>query len=312
MNMDYKVLTLDGWLEFNRIKWGLSPVRLSLSDSESQRPAVELVVYTDREGRIKTPKLNPYIPMTFLPTDTKSASRLERQWLSISELVVEEFRKRGVINAISFPPSIVDVRPWTWRGFQVTVRYSYYIEFPYDIAVAEGSIRKHVKKAAKLGYICERTSQMGDIVDCLKDTAERQGFDYRLSIEDLEICQQLLSSEIFRAYVCYASNGDAASARIVLAYPGASAVDWVAGTKQEHLSSGCTQLLISYVLEDLQNARVCGFDYAGANIPSVAAAKATWGGQLVPFYTIRQPNARAFAHYILDSWRFVLEKKRRK
>ena len=57
--MDYKVLTLDGWLEFNRIKWGLSPVRLSLSDSESQRPAVELVVYTDREGRIKTPKLNP-------------------------------------------------------------------------------------------------------------------------------------------------------------------------------------------------------------------------------------------------------------
>jgi len=67
LNMDYRVLTLDGWLEFNHIKWGLSPVRLSLSESTSERPAIELVIYTDKRGRIKTPKLNPYTPLAFLP-----------------------------------------------------------------------------------------------------------------------------------------------------------------------------------------------------------------------------------------------------
>jgi len=303
--MDYTVLTLDGWVEFNRRKWGLSPLRLSLSEGASDRPAIELVVYTDKRGRIKTPKINPYTPVAFLPTDTQSVPRLERQWLSVSELVVKEFRERGVVNAVSFPPSIVDVRPWEWVGFHVSVRYSFYMDFPYDAEVADHSVRKQVKKAVKLGYRCERTSQMSDVLECLEDTGERQGFDYGLSAEDLETCQRLLGPDSFRAYVCYAPNGDAASARVILSCPGASAVDWVAGTKCDYLSSGCTQLLISSVLEDLQNVGACGFDYAGANIPPVAAAKATWGGQLVPFYSIEQPNARALALFVMNSWRFA-------
>lgn len=303
--MDYTVLALDGWLEFNHRKWGLSPVRFSLSENAGRRPAVKLVAYTDSKGRIKMPNLNPYVPMTFLSTATESIPRLERQWLSVSDLAVDEFRERGVVNAISFPPSVVDVRPWQWSNFQVKVRYSFYINFPYDGDAAGRSVRKQIRKAAKLNYTCERTSQMRDVIQCLEDTEERQGFTYRLGIEDLERCERLLGPDVFRAYVCYAPNGDAASARVILSYPGASAVDWIAGTKGDYLNSGCTQLLISFALEDLEFAGACGFDYAGANIPSVAAAKAEWGGQLVPYYTIRQPNLRGLAHYMIDFWRFA-------
>jgi len=303
--MDYTVLTLDGWLEFNHRKWGLSPVKLSLSESTSERPAIELVIYTDKRGRIKTPKLNPYTPVAFLPTDTQSVSRLGRQWLSVSEVVVKEFRERGVVNAVSFPPSIVDVRPWKWGSFQVTVNYSLYSEFPYSINYADKSVRAKVRKATRLGYICKRTSQLKDVIECLDDTGERQDFDYRLNIADLEICQRLLGPDICRAYVCYSPNGDAASARVALSYPGASAVGWVAGTKRDYLSDGCAQLLWLFTLEDLQSAGACGFDYAGANIRSVAAAKAAWGGQLVPYYTIRQPNARALVHHMIDFWQFA-------
>jgi len=303
--MDYTVLTLDGWLEFNHRKWRLSPLKLSLSESTGERPAIELVVYADSRGRIKTPRINPYIPVAFLPTDTQSVPRLERQWLSVSELVVKEFRERGLINAVSFPPSIVDVRPWKWGNFQVDVRYSFYIDFPYDIESADRSVRKQVRKARKLGYTCERASKMSDVIECLEDTGERQEFDYGLSAKDLETCWHLLGPDIFRVYVCYAPNGDSASARVVLSYPRASAVDWVAGTKRDHLSSGCTQFLISSALEDLQIAGACGFDYAGANIPLVAAAKATWGGRLVPYYTIRQPNARALVRYMMDFLQFT-------
>ncbi len=77
--MDYTVLTLDSWLEFNHRKWGLSPIKLSLSENAEGRPGIELVVYTDSRGRIKTPKINPYMPVAFLPTDTQSVPRLERQ-----------------------------------------------------------------------------------------------------------------------------------------------------------------------------------------------------------------------------------------
>jgi hypothetical protein len=70
------------------------------------------------------------------------------------------------------------------------------------------------------------------------------------------------------------------------------------------LGAGANQLIMSFALEDLQEAGSCGFDYAGANIPSIAAAKATWGGQLVPYYSVRQPNARALALLLMSSWRF--------
>ena len=308
--MDYTVLTLDGWLEFNRLKWGLSPVKLKLFESSSERPAVEFVVYTDKKGRIKTPKLNAYLPMIFSPTDTLSIPRLGRQWLSVGKLAAKEFRERGVINAVSFPPLIMDIRPWKWNHFQANVNFTFYSKFPYDVKTAERSVRAKIRKANELGYICERTSQMEDIVECLNDTGERQGFTSRLDAGDLNTCQSLLGSDVCRAYVCYAPDGEAVSARVALTYPGASALGWVAGTKRRYLSDGCAQLLWLFTLEDLQNSGASGFDWAGANIPSVAAAKAAWGGQLVPYYTIRQPNARAFAHNLIDFWRFTRGKQR--
>ncbi len=298
------MLTLDGWLEFNRAKWGLSPLRLNFGDGVGGRPAIETVIYTDNRGRIKIPKLNAYLPVTFMPTDTESKSRLERQWLSVSDLMVEEFKSRGVVNAVSLPPSVIDMRPWKWSNFEIHVNYSYYITIPYNYGAADRSVRNKIKKAVNLGYVCERTSRMIDVHECLQSTADRQDFDYRLTVEDLELCESLLGREVFRSYVCYAPNGEAASSRVVLCYPQSTAVDWVAGTKSEHLKSGCTQLLIYFVLDDLAGAKVSGFDYAGANIPNVAAAKATWGGILTPYYTIRQPNARSLARHVIDLLRF--------
>lgn len=290
LNMDYRVLTLDGWLEFNHRKWGLSPLRLSLAEGPSDRPSIELVVYTDRRDRVKTPRLNPYTPVALLPTDTHSVARLERQWLSVSELVVKEFRARGVVNAVSFPPSIMDVRPWRWSKFITEVRYTYYVTFPFDLGSAEGKVRTAVRKASKLGYKCERTSQMSDVMECLEGTQERQKIDYRLSIQDLETCQRLLGSDVFRAYVCYAPNGDPASTIVILGYPGATAVDWVAGTRPDHLSSGCSQLITSFALGDVQDAGALGFDFAGANVPSVAGSKAQWGGNLCRSIPLSNPT----------------------
>jgi len=298
------VLALDGWLEFNRVRWGLSPTRLRLSEHDGSRPAVEMVVYTDNRGRIRMPSLNPYLPVTFIPTDSESLPRLTRQWLTVSELAVAEFRQRGVVNSISFPPCISDVRPWQWSDYHVGVRYSFYLDLPYCLDSAESQIRTKIRKAERMGYRCERTLRMDTVLECIDDTAQRQQFEYGLSRTDLECCLQFLGTEVLRAYVCYAPNGDAASAQVMLSSPGTSAVGWLAGTKRDHLASGCSQLLIAFALEDLATAGASGFDHAGANIPSVATAKAAWGSRLVPYYTIREPNMRGLARYMLDFWRF--------
>ena len=290
-------LLLDGWLEFNRYKWAVTPLRLKLSEEGKELPAIETVLYLDKKGRIVQPPLNPYLPVAFYPTSTDKTTRLYQQWLRMSELLVEEFVKRGVKGSVAFCPEVMDVRQWQWHGFLAEVRYTFYLEIPYDIELSANSTRGKVRKAERAGFVCEVAPKkmFSEVIQCLAETESRQKFSYKLDVKDLEVALDLLGEDVFRTYVCRSKSGELASCRIVLSVSGSRAVDWVAGTREDFLSSGATQLLIWYVLKDLAQRGVTGFDFAGANLPSVSASKADWGGKLTPYYAIRPLNLRTLA-----------------
>jgi hypothetical protein len=95
---------------------------------------------------------------------------------------------------------------------------------------------------------------------------------------------------------------------VALVQPGGRALDWLAGTTVDALSTGATQLTIGQMLSDLQDAGVTVFDFNGADLPSVAAAKANWGGQLTPLITVEQLNPRNLAR---DAWRILKPRRSR-
>jgi hypothetical protein len=92
-----------------------------------------------------------------------------------------------------------------------------------------------------------------------------------------------------------------ASCRVVLHAPGGVAIDWVAATATDHLKSGATQALIRFTLQDLQDNGAKRFDFAGAGLPSVSAAKACWGGRLVAYPTLTQQTFKTAA------WQFYVQ-----
>jgi hypothetical protein len=244
------------------------------------------------------------LPMVFLPTPTKSHIRLARQWLSVSNLMANEFRRRGLRGTVAFPPEIVDVRGWQWQHFNIGVRYTYYVDFPYRLEQAISGVRNRVVKASKNGFFCQRVSALDDVYQCLKSTEERQLFRLELTLDDLALAKELLGENCFRAYVCYGPNGEAASTDVVLHRPGGRAGGYVNGTKTKYLTSGAPQLTVAYSLKDLELAGATGCDLFGGNIASVANAKADWGGRLVPYYTVEAPDLRALAKYLRTGLRF--------
>lgn len=304
-------LSLDGWLEFNRYKWGVKPLRVRLIEGEKELPAIEAVLYLDKRGCIVQPPLNPYLPITFYPTSTDKIPRLYRQWDSLSKLLVEEFVNRRVKGSVAFPPEVIDIRQWQWRGFLAEVRYTFYLDLPYHLELADYSERKQVNKAERAAFTCEVATKdmFADVIACLAETEVRQGFTYNLSVKDLKTALDLLGEETFRVYVCRDSVGEVSSARIVISSFGMRAIDWVAGTRRRYLSSGATQLLIWHVLTDLARQGAIGFDFAGANLPTVSAAKADWGGRLVPYCLVRPLNLRTFGNLGL---RMLQHKRKRK
>lgn len=300
----FSPLALDGWLEFNRRKWGVESERVTFRFPNAEIPSLHAVLPLTRRGRIFVPNLNPYLPLTFQPTPTKHTHRVLNQWIGLASMLAEEMRRRGLANATPLPPLAQDMRPWQWAGFRAAPKYTLVYDFPFTLDRADGSIRTDMRKAHKLGYRCDRTTDMSAIMEVLRQTEARQGFTHYLTAAELTLARELLGDEHLLAYMCYAPDGRPASVAIVLHAPRTVALVWVIGTVAEHLPTGANRLLMAEVIADSERAGAEGFDFAGANIRNVAGAKAAWGARLAPYYTVDGYGLRSLAKWLRDWWRF--------
>ncbi len=290
-------LELPGWVEFNTWRTGLKVrhFRASLDNGA----AISAVLYLDGRGRVKVPRLNPYVPLSFRSSRQRGSGRTA-DWLRVAVPLVEEMRRRRVPNQIYLPPAVEDVRPWQWRGFLVGVEYTYCLDLPLDPALMERSQKQNGDRAIKLGMTVDRVSTVEPIIECLTDTAERVGFSNEIGGRELRIACDLLGEDNLRMYVCFDGTGSAASSAVVVHAPGAHAFGWLFGTKTEHLAQGAGQLLWRSVFADLAASGATGVDFGGPNSPGIATFKSRWGSRLVPIYSVRSYSARSWARFLAD------------
>jgi hypothetical protein len=179
------------------------------------------------------------------------------------------------------------------------------VDLPYDIADADADIRRRAAKAVREGFRATVQGSLPDLLGCLRATESRKSIT--LGIDDvalpaLEELQGGMGSAAFRVYVTHAPDGRAASACAVLCEAGGRALLWVAGNLREFLPSGAVQPNFRTALADCAAAGARYFDFNGASIASVAAAKEAWGGKLVPQYTLESPGLRNLAR---DAWHLL-------
>lgn len=297
-------LLLDGWLEFNRLVRDVEPRRFHTGVHHEGGPVLDAVVYLDPKGRVTHPWRNPYLPVSFTPTSTGYPHRIERQWHDAAAQLVGEMRERGVVNTLNLPPNVEDVRPWLWAGFRLGIRYTYMVEFPFDRSRMAKSVRGRVRNTERSGVRVERTTNLDDVYTCLHDTEVRQGYRLGVTRADLELARELLGDDHLVAHAAYAPNGEVASATVSLHVPGSTATGWVGGTRTEHLRSGAADVLELQSWECLAQSGAIGIDLCGANIPTIAAHKATLGARQVPYYTIESYSVRRLASWTRTWWRF--------
>lgn len=277
------------WAEFNRLKWKCDVDLLQFQPPKCDDFYSECLLFS-RYGKFYFPPQNPYQSVIFHATPSAKPFRTNKQWHEVAKLMIEHLVKlRGAVT-ITLPPDITDVRPFTWRGFQVDIRYTYILNLPYSVSLASKAIRNKIKKANARGYSSKRTENMKHVYECLLETERRQGFSHQITAADLELAQSILGEDSFRCYVCYSERGEPVSANVTLLLNPGQAIGWVAGTKTDHLSNGVVQQLQLFEFEDLASQGVKHFDFSGANIASVAESKADWGGDLTPYYVVRKPG----------------------
>jgi hypothetical protein len=292
------------WQAFTRQYWQVEPVRFAYAPRGPNGPALRAICYRDRKGRLVLPPFQPHLPLEFRSTPTKAPYRLQRQWLEMARLFVEDMIAHGIRGEVTFSPVLTDPRPWIWSSFRVSPWFTNYIDFPFSIDQADRVVRQQANKARRAGCVCTRTDQLADAVACLSESEHRKGFSYGVTLRGLQMAHDLLGPEAFRVYVCYGADGKPASARVVLHRPGGRACDWMAGTSSRHLRDGATQLLIAYMLDDLQGAEAIGYNSCGASRETVAIAKTIWGGRLMTQYVIEAYDLRPMKQLLRNMLRF--------
>ncbi|MBB6733063.1 GNAT family N-acetyltransferase [Cohnella zeiphila] len=282
---------LQKWAEFNRQKWKCR-VEVKRFQAPSSEAYCESLFFLDRKGKLIMPPINYYYPIIFTPTPTQNNLRINKQWLKVAEVMLQEMDRAGGSVDIALPPDIQDIRPWRWANFITNVKYTYRLELPYQDHLMEGSIRRRLNKAKLAGYETRLTDNMEDVYSCLVETEQRKGITHHLSLADLEMAREMLGPDIFRTYVCYSKDGEPASASVELVLSKKRALGLALGSKRAHLTSGANQLMTYFMFQDLSAMGVKGFDFCGANVPSVAESKSVWGAELVPYFTVRKRGLR--------------------
>jgi hypothetical protein len=292
-------LEVPGWIEFNTWRTGFRAHPFTYSASAGGA-MVRAVLYLDRRGRVRLPPRDPFLPIVF-QSPHPAPSRRTSDWLKVAAPLVDEMQRRGVVNATSLDPDVDDVRPWSWRRFQVGVGYTYIVDFPFDLTMADRGTRRNVDKAAQLGMTVERVRDVGPVIECLSETEGRKGFSHGLGPRELRVADRLVGAENLRMYVCFDRQKEPASACIAIHAPDARAVAWIAGTRTAFLASGANHLMWRHVLDDLAASGATGLDFCGANIPPVADFKSRWNARLAPIYHVRTYTARGGARF-LSEW----------
>ena len=178
-------LSHEGWLEFNRLEWGVQPHRVSLSPADGKQTwSLETVFYTNRRGKLVMPPLNPFLPLRFTVPAARPGTA-GRRWREAATELVALWRARGLAGTVCLPPGYQDVRPWLWHGFVAQPRYTYVIPLPLHEDVLEPDVRNKIRKARRLGYVCDRIDDFTSAMECLQAPEVRKGFSYSISAESL-------------------------------------------------------------------------------------------------------------------------------
>jgi len=229
-----------------------------------------------------TPYLSPVIRLPHHPA--KSASRMEQ----LVNLIAPRL-KRYPLGRLFLPPEMIDIRPFLAQGFSALPRYTNRIIFE-----KEGEpdflpqVRNKLRRAEKAGLVVEESGDVEALIKLNQDTYRRQGIPSIFSENFLRSVMELLvAAGHGKLWLCRNPEGEPIACRLVLRDEnwGYDLLAASADRREGEEDFGAGPFLVAHILSEMRTL-VAGYDFCGANIPTISAFKASFGGKLSPFFCI--------------------------
>ncbi len=275
------------WLAAAAETFGGSPVRwgawrgeeLVAGASYLRRPRMGLI-----EGL--TPPLSPYGGLVFDGTRPLSIANGH----AAADALLARAERDGAVHRWALAPALDDARPFAWRDWSVSVRYTRVVTLSDADAVWRSispAMRRQIKKGERAGYSLELSEDVAIAVAHYRATFEARSVAPRVPVERMaHLLGAALERRLAELWVLRSIEG-APAASCALVRDARRGYYWLAGTDPAHRQEGAMPTLIWLLFQ-----RFCGelpaFDFVGANIPSVARFKRGFGGELIDYFAVER------------------------
>jgi lipid II:glycine glycyltransferase (peptidoglycan interpeptide bridge formation enzyme) len=248
-------------------------------------------IYSQRA--LATAPVTPYFSPLIKPKKTNSRIKQESYYNTITELIIEYLESKLSYIKITFPPEIIDIRPWDWSNYTNKVLYTYKSELKVIDDVInkfDSDIKRRAKKAKELDYILSTDTsemQIHDFYELLQKTYKKQQHKFTLSEGVFKgIVSSIFKEESAKIYTVYYERKPVSSCLII--FDTNIAYYWLAGSDPDYLKMGFNQLLFVEMMADLSNMGKEYFDFIGANTSTIARYKGTFNMDLVPYHQVEK------------------------
>ena len=113
--------------------------------------------------RLETPELTPHTGLLLSPVQGKGPAKAEAEQHRVCELLIDHLEKNYDHVFAVHTPAIHDMRPFTWRGWDARLRYTYQMDLTDLDALferVERRTRTVIRKAEKQGFQLQPTDDV--------------------------------------------------------------------------------------------------------------------------------------------------------
>ena len=199
----------------------------------------------------------------------------------------EHFDRIQITNS----PNFVDVRPFTWIGWNSKVRYAHYLILNDFENRLSRNLKRNINKAIKNEISIEKSEDISLFYDLFGETFLRQGLKPPVTKGFLvNIFDMLLKHERGEMWIAKTKSEEIAAADIFI-YDNKRAYRWSAATHIELNKTGASSLLVFTVFKDMQNRGLKEINLMAANTPQLSKFITSFNPKLVPYYLVEKRTA---------------------
>jgi hypothetical protein len=249
-------------------------------------------IYQERRWGLKIIRRAPFTPTCgpFLIVRARNpVAVLEERRKALECMIAYLKLENPAVCMLPLDPHISDTLPFFWNVFKVIPNFSFKLDLSYPYSKIEANMsakcRGHILKARKDGLVVEKLSDYAIVRELVLKTFGRQEKYIHKTVLDAILYQYARPGNSF-AFAVF--RDDVPIAATFLVHDAKIAYLLLAGYDDANKHHGAGALCVSEAIKHAGAIGLKTFDFEGSVIPQIETYFRSFGGQLVPYFTINK------------------------